>query len=821
MKKTLQQLKEDFNPTARNALSTEIISMGATEIPVLNGQIFMGADNVVIAGNVTLENGAVIQRGTSVIAESGHKITIGQAAPIMDHVIIHATKHSITIGNHVTIAHASHLNSNDGPITFANESFGNINMRVTGGTVERDGYLGPGVTFSSGDTVPLGEIYFGTPLFKLGTRTENGEITEGTRIIKRRNIKDVSQQLYNDTGKALTLDEYPGYEKWSKALNDLVEKEKSRQQDLPFEEWLRTYSLKQLSKAALYMADQARVEGPVVWHSAVIQSDILHLAKAKDILAVGNNHKALVASVDHLIKAQAYLLGAYTPKKEEEPALANAFVDSTRILEVVSKILSEQENVIVSSLNKENAVSAASGKPLTGAQKEQYTVTTEDINKLRGQIETISQRTEYFSQFLKQPSQTLSLATLVLPEVRKMEALKDTFNKGHVNITQIPDGISVKSYDGAIPVIADNVTLVGKVDLVGNIRIDSGAIIQDSTLRTEQRVIPVTVRKNSLIQHTIIHTAGREQTPVEVAEDAFINGKHGNMVVLHGPYIGHGSYVGPRAVVADEVLASGIFLPRTVLDGVEKPGEWHVYGGNVCGKPLRLEKEITGKDGYMELPQGLQNPDILKDPAQALPIIRKLHQQGVIEAEEILQKKINEYGDVYKYSAYLQVDLLSLETASHILSQTKTVGHEVLRGLKGLQEGYQYLLGMQESISAPAASIFLNKRLTVQILNAANNALMNIKEEGIFLPLWREGGGNMNRGREEIRNVLDSTIHPSFKNDDRKDARKKAVDERLNETWFIPKAEIIQRLVPNLNRIPERVESLLPQPVMRARSSSF
>jgi carbonic anhydrase/acetyltransferase-like protein (isoleucine patch superfamily) len=808
MNKTLKQLKENFNPTARNTLSTEIISLGVNDIPVFNGQIFTGADNIIIAGNVTLENGAVIQRGTSIIAKPERKITIGHAASIMDYVCIHATSNDITIGNHVTIAHASNLVSDDAPITFANGSFGNINMQVTGGTIEQNGYLGPGVSFGKNDIVPAGEIYFGAPLFKLGFRTENGEITIGTHHIKRRNIKNVAQQLYNASEEPLSLEEYPGYEQWSRALDQLVESEKSRQLGLPFEEWLRTYSLKQLSKAALYTAEQAITEGPVVWNSTSMQIDILYLAKAKDVLAANDSNKDLVTSTDYLMKAHGYLIGAYMPKKEEEQALAQAYNGFDSVLEELSRLLSKEENVTIDSFNKENAISAACGKPLAGARKEKYTLNQKDLDKIARQIDTISQRIKYIKRFFDRTLQVSPLATLRLTEFRKMKALINTLNIKHVNITQIPDGVTVKSYDGAIPIIADDVTLIGRVDLVGNIRVDAGAVIQDSTIRTEQRVIPIIVGKNSLVRHTIIHTASREQTPVEIGAHVFINGKPGDMVVLHGSYIGPGSYVGSRAVVADEVLVSGVILPNTVLSGVEKPREWHIYGGNVCEQPLLLEKKIILRDDYKILPEVLTNPALLKNSSQSQSIINTLREQTVAELGEILDKKTRKYGDIYKHSVHLQIDLLSLETASRILSQCKAVDQEVLHGLKDLQEGYQYLLGIQEAISTSAASLYFDRRLTEHVLTTAANLLKNVKD-GVHLSIWKGGEKTVVTSHKEIGSVLESTIHPSLRIDIKKDERERAINQWLNETWFIPRAEIIQRLVPNLERIANRVESLL------------
>ena len=44
-------------------------------------------------------------------------------------------------------------------------------------------------------------------------------------------------------------------------------------------QWLRPYSLKQVSKAAEYMRNEAEVVGQLVWHSPTMQSDILFLAK--------------------------------------------------------------------------------------------------------------------------------------------------------------------------------------------------------------------------------------------------------------------------------------------------------------------------------------------------------------------------------------------------------------------------------------------------------------------------------------------------------------------------------------------------------------
>ena len=225
------------------------------------------------------------------------------------------------------------------------------------------------------------------------------------------------------------------------------------------------------------MAEQVIIEGPVVWDSVSRQIDILYLAKAKDVLAANDSNKDLVTSTDYLVKAQGYLIGACVPKKEEEQALVQAYNDFESVLEEISRLLCKKENVIINSFNIENAVSAACGKPLAGARKERYSLNQKDLEKITRQIDTISQRMKYINIFFERLLQLFPLAPLRLTKIRKLKALINTLNIKHVNITQIPDGVSVKTYDGAISIIADDVTLIGRVDLAGNIRVDAGAMI--------------------------------------------------------------------------------------------------------------------------------------------------------------------------------------------------------------------------------------------------------------------------------------------------------------------------------------------------------
>lgn len=804
---SLELLKNNLNPNSLYRLSAELRSSGATGIPVIAKNVFTGIDNIRIEGDVTLEEGAVVQRGTSLIAEPGHKIHISEAAPIMDHVEIHATRGNINIGTHVTVAHGSHISSQAGAVDIADGGFVNINVRITGGTVEKNGYVGPGVvlTGEADDTIGQGEIHFFHPHSRAGFRTIGDNPTaQGTKLIARANIQNVSRQLSSAEGEPLTIDEYPGYQAYTDAIQHLSDTEHSRQQNLPFENWLREYSLRQLSKAAAHMANEAQLEGSIVWHSAPLQSDILHLSKIRDVLNAAGPNEELAGQIGNLIKAEAYLLGVYQPKTEEKEALNNAFFNAGAILQQTGEALgSLTAPLSISAYPAENAASAASGTALDGAEKETYSLTADDIVKLRTRLEPISERATLIGQTPLKDTAGLPLSTL---EVKKVEAIRKELNKQGINIRQLPDGPHVKSYDGAIPVIAEDAVLVGKVDLVGNIRIDSKAVIEDSSIRTEQRMIPVYIGKEAIVTHTIVHTAGREQTPVEVGQGALIHGQDKNKVVLHGPYIGPESYVGQGAVVADEVLLQGVVFPKAVVDGVTITDSWGIYGGNISNAPLLVNPRIARKLGYEQLPEGLNTTEVLGSEEATKPVIGELRKTEEARIAHRLNEKVTEYGDIYTQSAHLQVDLLSLQIASLILDQNAE-NSETVQKLKHVQEGYEYLLGVRDSISFPAARLFVNNSQVKATLSDAGGKLHDISAENIRFPLWSKEG-EAGATRADIREVLYNTIHPSFKEPGHEQTRANFVDARLSEYGSLPKTEIEQRLIPNLGKVAERIASL-------------
>lgn len=800
----LEQLKNIFNPHSVNRLSAELRSR-ATGIPVVEKNVFTGIDNILIEGDVTLKEGAVVQRGTSLIAEVGHKIRIDEAAPIMDHVVIHAKQGDITIGTHVTVAHGSHVSSEEGAVNIANGGFVNINVRATGGTIEKDGYVGPGVVLTAGEVIPQGKIHFNYPHTEAGSRTINDDPTEtGTKIIKRANIRNVSGQLFSSEGEALTIDEYPGYKAYIAAIQHLSQVEKSRQQNLPFENWLREYSLRQLSKAAAHMANEAQLQGPIVWHSAPLQSDILHLSKIRDVLNAAGSNEELAENIGNLIKAEAYFIGIYQPRAEEKEALSHAFVNAGTILQQTGEVLDDLTvPLAVSSYSTENAASSASGIALEGAVKETYSLKAEDIAKFRTQLAPISERATLIGQTPLKEITGRSLSGL--EEIRKITAIREKLNKQGINIRQLPDGVHVKSYDGAVPVIADDAILVG-VDLVGNVRIDSGAVIANSTIRTEQRKIPVYIGKDSVVTHTIVHTAGREQTPVEVGQGALIHGQDKNKVVLHGPYIGPESYVGQGAVVADEVLLQGVVFPKAVVDDVTIADSWEIYGGNISSAPLSITAKITKKLGYEQLPESLKNPDVLGSEDDTKLAIGELRETEKTNISQMLDEKVAQYGDIYKQSPHLQVDLLSLQIASLILGQSEENASTVQK-LKHVQEGYEYLLGVKDSISTGAARLLVNNIQLQATLRDAGERLHGISTENATFPLWAQAG-EVGATRAEIREVLYNTIHQSFREPGKEEARNQFVEERLSQHASIPKTEIEKRLIPNLGKIAERVASL-------------
>jgi carbonic anhydrase/acetyltransferase-like protein (isoleucine patch superfamily) len=201
----LEKLKENFNKQTHTVLHPYVVGLNALEIPTFHGILLYGHDNIRFEGNVQIAEGAVVQRATSVMAAPGRKVTIGAHAPVMDYVDLHATKYDISIGERVTIAHGSQLVAEKEDIVFADDSFGNIIIRVDGGTIQERGYIGPNTTLTSGEVIPTGAVFFGNPKFQASIRTDqDGKIVEGVQHIMRMNIVDTSQSLVDSGGKPLT-----------------------------------------------------------------------------------------------------------------------------------------------------------------------------------------------------------------------------------------------------------------------------------------------------------------------------------------------------------------------------------------------------------------------------------------------------------------------------------------------------------------------------------------------------------------------------------------------------------------------------------------
>ena len=793
MTQPLETIRAHWNPNNRLPLNAVEVAARGIHSPQIDGQVFTGTDGVVIEGDVRLAKGAVVQRQTHLIAEPGHHVTIGRAAPVMDYVRITAKHADVSIGDHVTIAHGSHLTAK-GPITFANESFGNINMRVTGGTVNRDGYLGPGTDFGPGEEVPEGAVFFGNPLFDDGKRTVAGEITSGTKTISRRNIGNTSPELHDKEG-TLTLENYPGYTRWSAALDAHADALRTRQADYPFEQWLRKYSLRQVAKAAAHMAGQERSEGRVVWDHVAVQSDSLQLKTVAAILTA-NGNRELAGDVTNLLKANAYLLRAYEPKDPSElNALNKAYGDAGNILAQAATVLQSLPTIAIKTASRENIISAATGDLLPGATHEVATLDKAALDRRVSRLAAIAARITSLHGMAIEESAGIPLYSGA--EVAQMQAIRGSLNKTGANIAQLPDGPTIRSYDGAIPIIHPEAVLVGKVDVVGNVRIGNAAI-SDASLRTEMPVVPVVVGDDAVVKHAIVHTAGREQTPVEVGNGTLVDGAKDAKAVLHGPYLGEGSYVGPRAVVVDEVLTRGIVLPNTVLAGVVKGTEWHVYGGNIASAPLTA-REIAKDTGYAQLPASLQDPDILRNPERAgaaITVLRDQARQGIIREQ---QAKIETYGEIYAQSAAMQVELLSLRATARLIGDSNP---SLVRQLGELGESYSFLLGETSSISANASRLFLNQRAREEVIERAKTSLQAIPEEGISVPLWKD-----ERRREATHAVIEATLHPSFTDAEQK---RKLVDDKLPVTDHYRSSEIALRIIPNLDRVKARSLTLTP-----------
>lgn len=798
----LKKLKNQFNKQTHTTLHPSVVGINALEIPVFEGMLLYGHDNITFEGNILVEEGAVVQRGTSIIASAGKKINIGSHAPIMDYVEILATKHDIFIGKRVTIAHGSKLISEKGKIEFLDDSFGNIIIRVDGGIVEERGYIGPNTNLTSGEVIPAGAVFFGNPKFQASIRTDlDGKIVDGAQHIMRMNIKDTSQSLLDSDGKPLTIRNYNSYEGWISALINLYEKEQSYQIDLPFEQWLRPYSLKQVSKAAEYMRNEAEVVGQLVWHSPTMQSDILFLAKVRDTLVASSN--PLAFDVENLIKAHSFILGIYEPTQSETEILSEAYLkNSPVILSKANKALKNLTSPIeISCYDRETAYSVVSGIPLKNSTKRNYQLSTEELHCIANQIENIQDHITRISNFhsTNQEESDRKIITFSIMEIKEMATLRSIVNKTGTNMFDIPDGVTVRTCDGAIPFIHPDAMLVGKVDISGAVRIDSGSTIINSSIRTEQRIVPAIIEEGAIARNVIFHTASREQHPVVLGKRAVADGSKSNMICLHGSYVADESYIAEESVVPDEVRLKGIVLPKTVVDpsAVRDAENWAVYGGNLSAKGL-ISRDIA--NGQQLLPEPLRSINLMNEE-EAKYAIQNVGLKIKNEAETLFAKKIEKYGDIYKYSAQMQIDLLSLRTTISILESQNT--DEInINSLRHIQEGYEYLLGSKSEISIQAGRLFYSpiKELIIKKAQRDLSSIVSLNPEGISVPAWpnpeMQSRGEI--GYDEVYKMAERSIHPSFR--EKQNGVSEAIEERLHREFFHPPEEIIN-LIKNLDKI--------------------
>ena len=415
----LETLKSSYNPTNTSPASGNLVEQTpgpvviATEdgIPFIHPNSLLPFDHLVIKGDSSVEEGVIIRRNSAIQdTKLGHHIVI------MDYVTI---EKGTEIAPYVLFAHSSHIEQN---VTVKDRAFGNIQVHVGRDvTVSEGTYLAPGVTVPDGITTPP-NVYVAqdppTALSKaaldenwqllpsgsadypyarlvdvhdMGIRPNGMESTPAETLapyvmtVGPRFNMDPNQRTGEVDGfeHPLTFADFEklkDYHDWREALGVHVT------QGTTSANWLDVFGPTMHHERQLHHnLHDAQLFGAIVWDNASRQAEILSLARAKHLI----QDSALAESVELLIKAENYLLGAYTITPEEQDAVNEAYQNKTAILQNASRALREfaQNNqpAVIQAFPQETieSILLAQGELYLGQKRLKLTLHQEQIPKTR------------------------------------------------------------------------------------------------------------------------------------------------------------------------------------------------------------------------------------------------------------------------------------------------------------------------------------------------------------------------------------------------------------------------------------------------------
>ncbi len=827
-------------------------------IPVVRSELISG--EVRIEGKVEIGEHATVRRETTIYGSNQHGTKLADYALVMDYCRIEDS----TLGLGAGFAHG-------GISQFANWgdwSFGNIEPVVQGTaakpvTIEPGAYLGPALKVPAGGTVYTNLYYIGNnPAYILpnvhldpetfeptGKSVKQGNIQNESRAPIRRPIalSDADLDL-SDKGELSRRDslhfwrlgarpykqapfgdyditqlETLGVEGWVNA------QQRSNLHRPALANWLWYYPLVQHLKQISYLHEDAKQHGDIVWHSAIMQSDILQLDRVHRALSSILAPELVSFGVEQLIKSKLYLLGAYAPTSERElAALDAAFASAVNILKRASDALEKHTSDITVTTQRRATIDHALKVP--GGDRIHVRIGKKENLALRQFLSDLALRDVDVLQKIALNGVDAPQADEAILPAALPHWLQD-INPNRINFATLTDGPIVRGFGGQVPVIEDDVTLVGRVDISGAVHIGAGAILDEGSYRSEQTTAPVFIGGQTYINNSIAHSATKEKYPVH------INGDKGPIVVLGGHL--HGIHILPNTYAKDSLLSdeghvSGVIADHTFNAGegqASKNGEVVLLGGsfsvNVLERstptaPLSYPNRFTeyqswwAKSPFKDIALSEQGVDETAVKGR----IHSIYQERAADAGIKLAEQVEKYGELYRVSAQLQAALLQTRQAAQILeTQNETV---LARQLSRTAQGLEYVLGIRDELSAEAAAQLGHGGSRLQTAAAL---LQDIAARGetISIPDWNKSQGPYGFGYEDGLKLAKDAHRPVTRNAQRnfemanRLSETKGLDhvikpedvlkEGLRETLDIyPNA--LRQLAAQLTRIPGQIEAL-------------
>ncbi|NDF12400.1 MAG: hypothetical protein EB060_06285 [Proteobacteria bacterium] len=548
-------------------------------------------------------------------------------------------------------------------------------------------------------------------------------------------------------------------------------------QNTTYGNWIRIYALiMQTVKTEDFINEQAKLNGPIVWQAAVMQSELLSLHMAREIITNNPEHdRKLAEDLRLLITGHQGLLGLPIADDDKDK-VSEIYQDPKRLTEIIRATrdevkLAEHAKIF---LHPKWTIEAIGSDRFAGEEKVPFHPNPRQRIDCNTILKSLGYRLEKDLSIVRDvhttsPAAAESTRDIVLSDVAEAVRIRAILNPKGIDIVNgISDGVRVQRSHGAVPIIGDDVIIVGdreNVYLGGAVIVEDGVTLVDSTVSSELRCMPVHLEGNGFSKEKSLtdiaeglsveryqggyfeqagfHIANREQVMARAAKDSVIlgglpeeGGKKGRQKVwVHG-FILDGIAYGD-ATLGDEGCAvkKSIIAPGSVVGTDNKNGG--LYAGNLArfspdGKGWNGNTEQKAEfDAFLEQEPRFKAIDLGSEEARGAEIAA-IAKEKRAEAKAKLEERIATYGPIYGISAQFQSAYHNLVLAKEV---HEAAGVPIMRQERGLPvekspeiidatiAAFEYALGIRQEI----ASYPLAAREFINLTNGRSTVLADVE----------------------------------------------------------------------------------------------